>query len=661
MTVRVSLDKSLVIRYGNATYQLNRVLRDGGSSVQFENQRTGQFKEFELSKFYSMLQSKQLTVVQGETAEKEGDPPNKADVILDLSSLPEKEREQVGLRISLIRQIQKLGLSRGQRREISRVIEKNFSTGKWEKVWQKKKPPSTSAVMKWMRDYELSGGNAASLVSGNHCRKRRRSISEAVEGAMEWVLKTFYLKRGRLSLTYAYERLCERLKQMAKHGEIADEETKISMATFQRRKDELDPHMVLTKRYGSDYAHQKLRYTVTGTTTPRAMARLEVDHTLLNWVVICDRTGIPLGRPTLTIIVDSYSGYIVGLYVSFNGPGLTTVINVIKNGIAPKNHLAIAAGAKNPWLAWGIGDCYLLDNGMEFHAHVLRYIAWELACDLEYCRVRFPWLKPKVERTFLDLDYLSLTEGRVYKPDPNIINIDPKKDASIALSLLCKGLIKFAVDEHASQVNKRTLETHFDRFMESLEMNPLPELPNTMKGLDLAAAMSKTMVVSNGGVELLGLNYAGYELKELLHSAGGKFRTLVKWNPDDLGAVFVQHSRTKEWVTLFCTRSDYAQGLSWNQHRLLRSYTRKHLHQSGTVDRFLTARQEMHELWINPMVRKNKGLDFESAKRYSQLSATTSTFHGDVPSCPPRAAATVAPEEMTYESSEVPDFDAVTF
>ena len=69
----------------------------------------------------------------------------------------------------------------------------------------------------------------------------------------------------------------------------------------------------------------------------------------------------------------------------------------------------------------------------------------------------------------------------------------------------------------------------------------------------------------------------------------------------------------------------------------------------------------MHELWINPMARENKGLDLESAKRYSQLSATTSTFHGDVPSCPPRAAATVAPEEMTYESSEVPDFDAVTF
>jgi putative transposase len=107
--------------------------------------------------------------------------------------------------------------------------------------------------------------------------------------------------------------------------------------------------------------------------------------------------------------------------------------------------LVRAAGAENRWIACGIPDCAILDNGMEFHAHIFKLIAWDLAIDLEYCRIRTPWLKPKVERFFATLDYLTLLEGRIYKPMANVLRIDPKKDAAITLSELCKGLVIYIV------------------------------------------------------------------------------------------------------------------------------------------------------------------------------------------------------------------------
>ncbi|MGJ4748962.1 hypothetical protein ACQV5M_21545, partial [Leptospira sp. SA-E8] len=154
---------------------------------------------------------------------------------------------------------------------------------------------------------------------------------------------------------------------------------------------------------------------------------------------------------------------------------------------------------------------------------------------------------------------------------------------------------------------------------ESVERNPPPQIPLTLKGLDLIAAMSKQMTITNGGLEFYGLTYAGYEHKELLRSAGGKFNTLVKWNPDDLGYMYVQHAQTKEWVTLSCTRPEYANGLTWNQHRLVRKVARGELRRGRKVEDLLAAKQRLHELWMNPLLQKNKKLELESAKRFSRL------------------------------------------
>lgn len=658
MVARISLDRSLVIRFGNVTYQLNRLL-DDRRRIQFENQITGEYKTFELARFFAMLDAHQVTVVGGEDADCIQSGSDRKRQILDLSALPEKEKERLDFRIKIVRLLRKKGIRRGQRSEVTKAIKRFFEKGEWQKVWHKETPPSSSAVMNWMRDYEVSGGNAAALVSGNLHRRRTRTISEAVEEAMEWALKSFYLTRDRLSLTYAYDRLRKRLKEQSERKEIEEDEAKVSMATFQRRKDELDPYAVTVARYGSAYANHKFRYTVTGTCLPRAMARLEVDHTLLNWVVICDRSGIPLGRPTLTIVVDSYSGYIVGMYVGFYGAGITSVINALKNSIRPKHELATAAQTSAQWIAWGIGDCYLVDNGMEFHSSSLKQVAWDLSCDIEYCRVRSPWLKPSVERVFAELDYLPLTPGRVRKPEPNVLRVDPRKDALITLSDLCVGLVKFAVDVHAQRVNRRTLEQPLARFAESQERNPPPQIPETMRSLDLIAAMSKNLSVSSGGVEMLGLAYAGYEHKELMRSAGGQFRTLVKWNPENLGHIHVQHARTKEWVPLSCTRPDYAEGLSWHQHRLIRNHAREKLELDGSVDNFLAAKLSLYEVCAEPLLRRNRNLDKARADRFRQLSATTSTFHSATNAIPLPPKVLMAPEDTRVEPVESPNFETV--
>lgn len=657
------LDRNLIVRFGNVTYQFNRKLEDG-QVVQFENQVTGEYKTFGLSEFHSKVQTGVLTPILGVQDDRllndQGKP---GERVLDISALPATVQEELGFRRAMVRYIHKKGIRRGQRSKISQAILELFSSNEKKQsgttVSFPVKRPSESTVMGWMRRYEESGRNIASLLNGNIQRKRETRVHSEVESAMTWALDKIYLTRNQPSLQSAFDQLQIAIKVLVEKQIVPADQAVVSLATFQRRKDNLDPYMVATRRYGQVAAAHKLRVTMDGTIVTRAMQRYEFDHTPLNWVVICDRTGLPLGRPTLTVVVDSYSGYVVGMYVSFNGPGLTSVIKVLKNAIRPKDDLVLAAGAQYRWIAYGVPDCAILDNGMEFHSHAFKLIAWDLGIDLEYCKVRTPWLKPKVERFFASLDYLTLLEGRIYKPMINVLRIDPKKDAAITLSELCKGLVLYCCDIHGRTPNSRTLELPFDRFAESIEKNPPASLPVSTSSLDMIAAMSKSMVVAQGGVEFFGLNYAGYPLKELIDSAGGKFRSVVKWDPDNMGDMFVQHPRSQEWVNLSCTRPDYACGLTWNQHRFLRDFTRKDLKRSGNVEDLLQSKVRLSQVWMEPLARKNKSLEYEAAKRYAgKVTSNQADFDINTKATQlPSPIRLVAEEDLVFDAAEIPMFE----
>ena len=180
-----------------------------------------------------------------------------------------------------------------------------------------------------------------------------------------------------------------------KEKKLALEDSKISYSLLQRLKGEIDPYTLDARRYGDGYARNRWRYSLKGPRCSRAMQRYEVDHTVLDLVVICDRTGMPLGRPTLTVIVDAHSGYCVGFFLSFWGTGLAATFCGLRVAIAPKDDLRkVLPGLQHEWLGMGLPEMLVIDNGLEFHSPQFRQMAMQLCIDLHYCAVRQPWLKP---------------------------------------------------------------------------------------------------------------------------------------------------------------------------------------------------------------------------------------------------------------------------
>lgn len=642
---RYQLAAGLLLRRGERVLEVRKILDN--KTVVLEDQATGALSNTSVGKLSADVLNGTLVPVHTTYVSPAANSPNTGpvDLVASLDSLPERYRKELLRKRAYIGHLRRQGLSRGMRRGIKKCLAKLATTlnSSNEKEGADEDPaerelrnrltlpvPSESTVMNWWREFELEGEAPSALISGNVGRRRGRALPGQVFAVISDKIKTHYCTRARPPLSDTVIEINKRLAQMPSEAG----QYQVSESTVRRALTEIEPFAVDVARYGKAYARNKWRYSLSGTGASRPLERVEIDHTLLDLVVVHDQTGMPLGRPTITVVVDAYSGYVLGFFVSFWGTGLPATLSAIRQSVLPKDELTASfPELKRPWLAWGLHDLWVVDNGLEFHSPQFRMAALEMAADVLFCRVRQPWLKPVVERTMLDLKMSLPKSGLVVKGLTNELPLDPRKSACVRFSDLCFALLKAFVDVHPLEVNDRRLARPLDLFEEGLASMPMPELPADLKSFDLLGCMSKTMTVGNEGVVMQYLRFNSKELQDIRRRTEATFKTMVKFQPGDLGAVYVQDPGSKRWLGVPSTCPEYSVGLSIIQHRAIRQLLKDDLASKGAAEQFLQAKAELNQIWANAVRvgRKLKGLQLRAMQ-----GLTSADVLGDAapPSCP---------------------------
>lgn len=651
--MRFSLQAGLTLRYGENTYELVRQLED--NTYQFEDTKTRRAKNLTQEEIVQGVYAKKYEVVLATTITERLGPNNQTPMVIDLSSLTPRERKKLDLKYEFVKALERAKVSRGQRSKVMEVIEKTVSKLKPSKV------PSTSTVMKWARDYQCSGCNTLALVDRYRLAPRLKQIPQALEDVVWKVLKRDYFTLDRYSAQHAFDQLQIEVGRLAKAGELAVNDTEVSYSTFVRRINEVDKYHRIATREGSARARMVCRTTFPDGYPTYPLQRIEIDHTPLNWVVVCNRTGLPLGRPVLSIMIDAFSGYVLGFYLSFHGPGVTSISGVVRSALQPKSEIVSAANLANPWLSHGLGDEWAVDNGLEFHSFAFKQIAMALGVDLMYCRVRTPWLKPHVERFFSTLNTITLLKGKITKSVANIMRIDPYKDAAITFEDLVTGLLQFFVDVHPFQPNWRKMARPFDLFKEGLERCPPAIYPGSLEEFRLASGMSKYLTFGPGGIEHLGLPYGSYGFKGMADRHGTGFKVLCKWDPDDMHQMYVQDPKTMQWLTAQCRWKHYSQGLSHNQHRLIQKFAKEDLKTSGALEKLLLAKQRLHDHWMDATTTRRRATALQ-AGRYADFTSSRIVEPQPVASLPDTEAHAKVPKiylpgDMQWQEKDIPTFE----
>lgn len=440
-------------------------------------------------------------------------------------------------------------------------------------------PPSAMSVYRWWKTWYSSGKDVVSLVP---TRKGRLSAyiaqyKDIFFDVIDEILMTqeYGTKQDALNLFK---------QKVTEQNLFRDIPLKIpSQATFYRLLELLiDPYELLKAQKGKRAADKEFRVSGKGPKSTRILERVEIDHTPIDLMIVDDRTGEVVGRPTLTVLIDHFSRMPLGFYVGFEPPSGVAVMRAMRHAIMPKTYVKDDYPEfENEWPAYGVFWTLVCDNGSEFHDLQLRRIAHELNVELFFCPKQNPNYKGTVER-FLGSLNRSVCHGLAGTTRSNIQErdtYDAVENAKVTLSDLKRFIHDWIINIYIVQFHQGLGDSPLNVWKQGLNQVE-PTLPISRERLDLTLTKQYERNINHEGVSLFRLKYNSPELGILRRLVPQKKPVKVRLDPENMGQVWVFDEIEGGFFAVPAVDPEYAEGLSLRQHEHIlktRQDTRKAL------------------------------------------------------------------------------------
>lgn len=518
-------------------------------------------------------------------------------------SYTEAEQDQAKARLAFVERLEKLPRSFDVMTPIIQEIWKD------KKLWRngnpRKKCPHFTTVVKWIVGYQASGRDMRRLVDG-HDRKGNHTgrHPDVVQTIARELIETRYLTQERPSIKSVRREAAGLIAQRNAARLKSEQLPTPSYHYFKSLVQGLAPYDVYKARYGQRAADIKFRTAGRGVVAVRPLSRAAMDHSRMDVFVVDDRTGLPLGRPWLTLVIDEYSRFVLGYYLGFEEPSNVSMTRALRHALAPKDDFPDNRCA---WDAWGVVELLVVDNGLEFHARALEAGAGRYGIDVQFCPRRKPWYKGKVERFFgtMNTGLLEDMKGKTFSSVLLKGDYDPAKHAVMTLATLRRVLQMWIVDVYHQEVHSGLGMTPQEAWNEGIQKVDR-YLPPSAVAMEAAFSASCRRELTHKGIEFDSLLYNSRELGALRELHGNKINVEVRTCDDDLGYVVVVSPDQLTLIKVPSLDVEYAVGLTRWQHKVCKRYQRRVQEDDAREISLLAARQRIRALIEEDMRRGSK-------------------------------------------------------
>ncbi|MGP4957817.1 integrase [Pseudomonas helleri] len=355
------------------------------------------------------------------------------------------------------------------------------------------------------------------------------------------VIDELYLKDTRPKVSKVIGEYRLRLEAFNRERLPSEQFTLPSDMTVRRYIARLDPFLVDVARLGKHAANKKHRVAAGVLQVNQILERWEIDHTLLDVLLVDEETGLVIGRPYLTIVLDRYSRMIMGYLLHLSAPNTESVLRVIERSIRPKAELLQRfPKVKNEWRAHGMPARIVPDNAAEFHADDLILGFNDLGIEIMYPASRAPEMKGAVERFFStqNLGLIHNLPGTTFSNIQERGDYKSEKNACLTLSQLEALVVKWIVDGYHQTPHRSLRKMTPAQAWAIDETQSLVRLPVDLDALECILARRTAVKVHHYGIEVEGIGYHSAELAQL--------RLLLK--PDEKVNVRFRDEAGHVWV-----------------------------------------------------------------------------------------------------------------
>ena len=184
-------------------------------------------------------------------------------------------------------------------------------------------------------------------------------LDESVEVAIFEATKKVYASRGA-SYSKVWVEVDVKCKEQGLPSPCKD-------TVLRRVRSILSEKNRLKIKRGPDAAAQKFTARAGKKTVQRPLQWVQMDHTLVDIILLADDRVHVIGRPWLTVAIDLYTRVILGYYLSLHVPSAVSVACALSQSVLPKVGFARAVGIdSDDYPYYGKPEVLHMDNAAEF-------------------------------------------------------------------------------------------------------------------------------------------------------------------------------------------------------------------------------------------------------------------------------------------------------
>lgn len=362
-----------------------------------------------------------------------------------------------------------------------------------------------------------------------------------------------------------------------------------SKATVHRYIRAREDREVMVKRWGAKVGGKPFDPIRGAMDAKRILDVMVIDHTPIDCDVIDDEKRVNVGQPYLTMGIDAASRYPMGFYLGWEPPSVFTAMACLRHCVKPKTAEAAAyPDVRHPWAAFGVPNTIVCDNAWEFTKSSFPEACREVNISVVYAAIGDPGYKGIGERFFETLNDLVIHRMQGSRPfTPQMrkeMGIDPDREAVMFLSDL-RELIYQAIVEIYGRRPHSTIGAAPEKVWREQAAKWGTFYASDLAALEASLTQVEERTLTRDGIQLFNLTYRseaelGGLLADLLpggRSKGSRTgpRVKIKFDPADIGRIWVFNPKRNTYVQLPCTKPAYAMGKSVHYHRELGAWARK--------------------------------------------------------------------------------------
>jgi putative transposase len=392
--------------------------------------------------------------------------------------------------------------------------------------------------------------------------KGKGRLSEPVERIIRELLQKSFLTKQKRSLAAFHREVAQACKAQKLRVPARN--------TVALRIAGLDPLKATRRREGQD-ASRSLQGV--GGEPPAMTAPLEqvqIDHTVIDLVVVDERDRQPISRPYLTIAIDVFTRCVVGMVVTLEAPSAVSVGLCLAHVACDKRPWLERLGMEMGWPMSGKPTLLYLDNAAEFKSEALRRGCEQHGIRLDYRPLGQPHYGGIVERiigTAMQMIHDELP-GTTFSNPGQRGEYASEKMASLTLRELERWLA-LAVGTYHGSVHNSLLQPPAARWAEAVARSGVPAVVTRATAflVDFLPIIRRTL--TRTGFVIDHIHYYADALKPWIARRDRLPAFLIRRDPRDISRIWVLEPEGQHYLEIPYRTLSHPAVTLWEQRQAL--------------------------------------------------------------------------------------------